>query len=155
MLRITRYTIDLREFQEIKRKICIDQVKNDWIDQNFAFIPRQQRHLTDQINVVVNATPIRVKIKSKLTNLMKITRIEGYNGKYGSNLQGIREISYDLFKFDQIRRWIDDTNCGKRYFMKENFKMIPQSQNHRIWLWFRGEIEDRREGYFPKIEIAK
>ena len=56
----------------------------------------------DRINVVVNCTPIRVKIKSKITNLMKITQIEGYNGKYGSNPQGIREISDDLLEFDQI-----------------------------------------------------
>ena len=58
----------------------------------------------DRIDVVINCTPISVKIKSKLINLMKITRIEGYNGKYGSNPQGIREISYDLFEFDQIRQ---------------------------------------------------
>ena len=58
--------------------------------------------LTDRINVVVNCTPIHVKIKSKLINLMKIIRIEGYNGKYGLNPQGIREISDDLFEFDQI-----------------------------------------------------
>ena len=62
------------------------------------------RDLTDRINVVVNYTPIRVKIKSKLSNLMKIIQIEGYNGKYGSNPQGIRGISDDLFEFDQIRR---------------------------------------------------
>ena len=61
-----------------------------------------RRELTDRIDVIVNYTPIHVKIKSKLINLMKITRIEGYNGKYGSNLQGNREISYDLFEFDQI-----------------------------------------------------
>ena len=54
--------------------------------------------------MVVNCTRSRVKTKSKLTNLMKISRIEGYNGKYGSNPQGIREISDDLFKFDQIGR---------------------------------------------------
>ena len=30
---------------------------------------------------VVNFTRSRVKTKSKLTNLMKISRIEGYNGK--------------------------------------------------------------------------
>ena len=58
--------------------------------------------LTERIDVVVNCTPIRVKTKSKLTNLLKITRIEGYNGKYGSNPQGIWEIFYDLFEFDQI-----------------------------------------------------
>ena len=34
----------------------------------------------------------------------EISRIEGYNGKNGSNPQGIREISDDLFKFDQIER---------------------------------------------------
>ena len=54
--------------------------------------------------MVVNCTPIHVKIKSKLTNLMKITQIEGYNGKYGLNPQGIRKISDDLFEFDQIGR---------------------------------------------------
>ena len=63
--------------------------------------------------MVINFTPIYVKIKSKLTNLMKITRIEGYNGKYGSNPHGIREISDDLFEFDQIGRWIDDKNWEK------------------------------------------
>ena len=58
----------------------------------------------DRIDVVVDCTLIRVKIKSKLTNLMKRTRIEGYNGKYGSNPQGTREVSDDLFEFDQIGR---------------------------------------------------
>ena len=51
---------------------------------------------------VVNCTRSRVKNNSKLTNLVKISRIEGYNGKHGSNPQGIREISADLFEFDQI-----------------------------------------------------
>ena len=51
---------------------------------------------------VINCTRSRDKIKSKITNLMKISRIEGYNGKYGSNPQGIREIYDDLFEFDQI-----------------------------------------------------
>ena len=69
--------------------------------------------MTEQINVVINCTPIRVKIKSKLTNLMKITRIEGYNGKYGSNPRGIREIFSDLFEFNQIGQLIDDRNWGK------------------------------------------
>ena len=60
-------------------------------------------YMTEGIDAVFNCTPIRVIIKSKLTNLMKITRIEGYNGKYGSKSHGIREIFYDLFEFDQIR----------------------------------------------------
>ena len=60
--------------------------------------------LMDRIYEVINCIPIRVIIKSKLTNLMKISRIEGYNGKYGSNPQRIRKISDDLFEFDQIGR---------------------------------------------------
>ena len=58
--------------------------------------------MTDQDREVINCTRSRVKIKSKLTNLMKITRIKGYNDKYGSNPQGIRKIYDDLFEFDQI-----------------------------------------------------
>ena len=60
--------------------------------------------LTEQDREVINFTRSCVKNNSKLTNLMKISRIEGYNGKYGSNSQGIRKISDDLFEFDQIRR---------------------------------------------------
>ena len=66
--------------------------------------------LTDQIDTVINCTLICVKIKSKLTKLMKISRIEGYNGKYGSNPHGIRKISDDLFKFDQIRQCEEHLN---------------------------------------------
>ena len=58
--------------------------------------------MTNRDREVVNCTQSRVKIKFKLTNLMNISRIEGYNGKYGSHPQGIREISDDLFEFDQI-----------------------------------------------------
>ena len=60
--------------------------------------------MTYQDREVINCPRSRVKIKSKLTNLMKISRIEGYNSKYGSNPQGIREISDDLFEFDIIAR---------------------------------------------------
>ena len=66
--------------------------------------------VTDRIDTVVNCTLIHVKIKSKLTNLMKISRIEGYNGKYRSNPQGIREISHDLLNFDQIGQQINGRN---------------------------------------------
>ena len=59
--------------------------------------------MTKRNREVVENTQSCVKNKTKLTNLMKITRIEGYNGKYGSNPQGIRKISDDLFEFDQIR----------------------------------------------------
>ena len=64
--------------------------------------PKPGGSMKDQIDVVVNCTPTHVNIKSKLTNLMKITQIEGYNGKYASNPHGIREISDDLFEFEQI-----------------------------------------------------
>ena len=35
----------------------------------------------ERIDVVVNCTPIRVNNKNKLTNFIKLSRIEGYNGK--------------------------------------------------------------------------
>ena len=57
-----------------------------------------------QDQVVVENTRSRVKIKSKLTNLKIKSQIEGYNGKYGSNPHGIREILDDLFEFDQIKQ---------------------------------------------------
>ena len=44
---------------------------------------------------------------------MKLIRIEGYDGKYRLNPEGIREILYDLFEFDKIRQWIGDRNRGK------------------------------------------
>ena len=59
--------------------------------------------MTDRDCEVVNCTQSHVEIESKLTSLMKISRIQGYNGKYGSNPRGIREISDDLFEFDQIK----------------------------------------------------
>ena len=60
--------------------------------------------LTERDREVVENTRSRVKTKSKLTNFIKLIRIEGYNGKYESNPQGSREISDDLFEFDQIRQ---------------------------------------------------
>ena len=39
------------------------------------------RRLTERIDAVVNCIPIRVKIKSKLTNFEINSQIEGYNGK--------------------------------------------------------------------------
>ena len=59
---------------------------------------------------------------------MQLIQIEGYNGKYESNPQGIREISDDLFEFDQIGQWINDRNWGKCYFMKEDLKTNPRNQ---------------------------
>ena len=64
----------------------------------------QGKGLTERDREVIENTRSRVKRKSKLTNFMKLIRIEGYNGKYGSNPQGIREILDYLFEFDQIGR---------------------------------------------------
>ena len=58
--------------------------------------------VTERDRVVIENTRSRVKIKSKLINIKNNSLIEGYNGKYGSNPQGIREILKDLFEFDQI-----------------------------------------------------
>ena len=110
----------------------------------------QCAQMTDQIDMVVNCTPIRVKIKSKLINLIKITRTKGCNDKCGSNPQGIREISDDLFEFGQIGRWIDDRNSGKWYFMKEDLKTIPWNPtlsnltliSQRNWRSKMGEISE-------------
>ena len=62
---------------------------------------------------VIDFTRSRVKNNSKLTNVMKMYRIEGYNGNLGSNLQGNKEILDVFFKIDQIGQWIDDRNWGK------------------------------------------
>ena len=51
---------------------------------------------------VVENTRSQVKIKSKLTNFMKLIQIDKYNGKYGLNPHGIRKILEYLFEFDQI-----------------------------------------------------
>ena len=37
--------------------------------------------MMERIDAVVNYTPVRVKNIAKFANLMKISRIEGYNGK--------------------------------------------------------------------------
>ena len=52
--------------------------------------------------MIVNCTPTRVNYKAKFTNLTKITRIEGYNGKYGSNPWRNKGFLRDLLEFDQI-----------------------------------------------------
>ena len=51
---------------------------------------------------VIDFTWSRVKNNSELTNLMKMYRIEGYNGKEGSNPQGNKEFLDVFIKIDQI-----------------------------------------------------
>ena len=53
---------------------------------------------------VINFTQSPVKNNTEFTNFMKMLRIEGYNGKYGSNLQGNKEIIDVIFEIDQIGR---------------------------------------------------
>ena len=120
--------------------------------------------LTRRNREVIDFTRYHVKNNSKLTNLNKFTRIEGYNGKYGSNPQGIKEILDVIFKFDQIGREIDGKNWGKWYFKKEDFKSIPQYQkssnldliSHRNQDLKWREISDDRnrdfEGNFTKLK---
>ena len=45
--------------------------------------------MTRRDREVVDFTRSRVKNNTELTNLGNYERIEGYNGKYGSNPQGI------------------------------------------------------------------
>ena len=77
---------------------------------------------------VVDFMRYRVKNNIELTNLMKMYQIQGYNGKYGSNPQGIKQFLDVIFKFDQIGREIDGRNWGKWYFKKEDFKLILRNQ---------------------------
>ena len=86
------------------------------------------RSLTRRNREVVDCKRYRVKNNSKLTNFRKFTRIEGYNGKYGSNPQGIKQFLDVFFKFDQIGREIDGRNWGKWYFMKVDFKTNSRNQ---------------------------
>ena len=84
--------------------------------------------LTRRDREVVGFTRYRVKNNTELTNLMKMYRIQGYNGKYRSNPQGIKQFLDVIFKFDQIGREIDGRNWGKWHFMKDNFKTNPRNQ---------------------------
>ena len=117
---------------------------------------KRERGLMRRDREVVNFTRYCVKNYSKLTNFRKFTRIEGYNGKYGSNPQGIKEFLDVIFKFDQIGQEIDDRNWGKWYFKKLDFKSILRNQKssnlelilrrNQISKW--REISDRRNRDF-------
>ena len=93
----------------------------DYRDEATSSVTKRERE-------VIKITRSHVKTKSKLTNLMNISRNEGYNGKYESNPHGIREILDNLFEFDQIGQRSGDINWGKWYFMKEDLKMNPHNK---------------------------
>ena len=84
-----------------------------------------QEYMTRRDREVIDFTRYRVKNNTELTNLMKMNRIQGYNGKYGSNPQGIKQFLDVIFKFDQIGREIDGRNW---YFKKVDFKSIPRNK---------------------------
>ena len=86
------------------------------------------QHLRDETARSSISSGIASKNNTELTNLMKMYRIQGYNGKYGSNPQGIKQFLDVIFKFDQIGREIDGRNWGKWYFKKVDFKSIPRNQ---------------------------
>ena len=117
-------------------------------------------HGQNQIDAVFNCTANRVKIKHKLTNFTKLIRIARYNGKYGSNSQGSREIFYVFFKFHQIRRWINDRNKGKWYFKKEELKTNRRNKksmnltliSRRNWRLKRGDISENVNHKISKIK---
>ena len=77
---------------------------------SFMILGFEWRTMTERIDAVIYCTPIRVKNKAKLTNLMKLSRIEGYNGKWGSNPQQNKVFVRDLLEFDQIGWWIGERN---------------------------------------------
>ena len=109
--------------------------------------------MTRRDREVVDFTRYRVKNYSKLTDFRKLTRIEGYNGKYGSNPHGIKEFLDVIFKFDQIGQEIDGRNWGKWYFKKEDFKSIPRNQeslNFDLISW-RNRNSNWRENFGQKI----
>ena len=91
-------------------------------------LPFAPGDMTRRNREVVDCKRYRVKNNSKLTHFRKFTRIEGYNGKYGSNPQGIKQFLDVFFKFDQIGREIDGRNWGKWYFMKVDFKTNSRNQ---------------------------
>ena len=84
--------------------------------------------MTRRNREVVDFKQYRVKNNTEVTNLMKMYRIQGYNGKYGSNPQGIKQFLDAIFKFDQIGQEIDGRNWGKGYFKKVDFKSISRNQ---------------------------
>ena len=79
---------------------------------------------------VIDFTRSRAKNYSKLTNFRKFTRIEGYNGKYGSNPQGIKEFLDVIFKFGQIGREIGGKNWGNAILRKKTSNRFHGIKNH-------------------------
>ena len=80
MIEICLKDDNMHIFVMINALICINNYVITCI--NIMLLTRRDRE-------VVDFTRSRVKNYSKLTNFRKFTRIEGYNGKYGSNPQGI------------------------------------------------------------------
>ena len=61
-----------------KNIYIMERGTNKPLAETFSYV---RTHVMSRNREVVDFTPSRVKNNSKLTNLMKISRIEGYNGK--------------------------------------------------------------------------
>ena len=111
--------------------------------------------LTDQDRVVINCTWSRIKNNSKLTNLAKLSRIQGIMVNMGPIHRELRKflmISSNLIKSDDESMIKIGIN-GR--FWKRTSRQFQGIKIHRIWLWFRREIEDRRGMKFLKQKIMK
>ena len=84
--------------------LCLSQPALDELrqDKTEDSIKNSYAYVTNQDREVVENTRSRVKKITKLANLKKLTRIEGYTIQQRSNPQRSRIISDELFKFDQI-----------------------------------------------------
>ena len=101
MEQMTQMNLRMDEIQDFF-KMNVQPTTDNKNGKQVSFSDQLSSQVMNHDHEVVNCTWSCVKIKSKLTNLIKISRIKWYNGKYGSNPQGIREISDYLFEFDQI-----------------------------------------------------
>ena len=77
----------------------------------------------------------------------------GYNGRYGSNPQGIREISDDLFQFDHVGRWIDDRNWGEMVFYERGLENeSTESKINEFDFDFAEKLKIEERWYFQKCK---
>ena len=76
-----RVSNDKRSLKIERNKILISTQSRSYPSNPLDLIAPLRAHMTSGDREVVNFTQSRVKTKSKLTNLIKISPIEGYNGK--------------------------------------------------------------------------
>ena len=116
----------------------------------FACYHLTRRYLTEQDRMVVNCTWSWVKNNSKLTNLMRGIMVN--KGRIHGELSKFINISSNLIKSDN-ESMVQIGENGRLW--KRTSRWFHWIKNHRIWIWFRGEIEDRSEMISPKLKIMK